>query len=80
MKRLVVGPNSTAYPWFKVKIFCATPSFFLTIRLYSLKSFFLQTDTGSNAGSNGADGDQAYDLVEDIAKMKVGSCHLWPYE
>ncbi|KAL5107429.1 Nuclear receptor corepressor 2 [Taenia crassiceps] len=27
-------------------------------------------DTGSNAGSNGADGDQAYDLVEDIAKMK----------
>ncbi|KAL5963662.1 Nuclear receptor corepressor 2 [Taenia solium] len=27
-------------------------------------------DTGSNTGSNGADGDQAYDLVEDIAKMK----------
>nr|CDS22928.1 nuclear receptor co repressor related ncor [Echinococcus granulosus] len=27
-------------------------------------------DTGSNAGSNGADGDQVCDLVEDIAKMK----------
>ncbi|VDM18439.1 unnamed protein product [Hydatigera taeniaeformis] len=27
-------------------------------------------DTGSTAGSNGVDGDQVYDLVEDIAKMK----------
>lgn len=37
----------------------------------SINSYGFDIDTGSNTGSNGADGDQMYDAAEDIAKMKV---------